>query len=78
MTTFDGTRYNYQGLCWHTLFKDCQPTPSFEVTVELEPRDSDMVLLKTRVVSFNITVGSEYAIINGLDVVTVSNFLKQI
>ncbi|XP_077869222.1 BMP-binding endothelial regulator protein-like isoform X2 [Saccoglossus kowalevskii] len=72
MTTFDGRKYSFQGLCWYTLFKDCSSTnPDFEVTTMFEPReDSSFEHVKTRTVSINITVGNEYAIVNGLDVVT--------
>ena len=74
MTTFDGHRYKYQGVCWHTLFKDCSvPKSGFEVTAKFEPReDSSMDEVRTRTVSINVTVGEEYVIVNGLDVVTVS------
>ena len=73
MTTFDGRRYGFQGICWYTLFKDCSTSkPAFEVTVEFEPRDDSTIeQVKTRTVSFNVTVGNEYAIVNGHNIVMV-------
>nr|XP_002740854.1 PREDICTED: IgGFc-binding protein-like [Saccoglossus kowalevskii] len=70
--TFDGRRYSYQGLCWHTLFKDCtNPSPAFEVRAKFEtPNGSLSDRLRTRTVSINITVGDEYAIVDRLHVVT--------
>ncbi|XP_002738811.1 BMP-binding endothelial regulator protein-like, partial [Saccoglossus kowalevskii] len=71
MTTFDGRPFSFQGICWHTLFKDCSTNPAFEVTAEFEPReDSTLEHVRTRTVSVNVTVGGDFAIINGLDVVT--------
>ena len=72
-TTFDGHEYAYQGEGWHTMFKDCSEHPAFEVTTKFEPRDDSTAdHIRTRTVAFNVTVGSQYAIVNGLDVVTVS------
>ncbi|XP_006811412.1 BMP-binding endothelial regulator protein-like [Saccoglossus kowalevskii] len=72
LTTFDGRPFSFQGICWHTLFKDCSSSnPAFEVTTEFEPReDSTFEHVRSRTVSVNVTVGSDFAIINGLDVVT--------
>ncbi|XP_006817214.1 BMP-binding endothelial regulator protein-like [Saccoglossus kowalevskii] len=71
LTTFDGRPFSFQGICWHTLFKDCSTNPAFEVTAEFEPReDSTLEHVRTRTVSVNVTVGDDFAIINGLDVVT--------
>nr|XP_002733534.1 PREDICTED: IgGFc-binding protein-like [Saccoglossus kowalevskii] len=71
MTTFDGHAYTFQGTCWYTMFKDCSPNPGFEVTTKFEPReDSTPEQVRTRIVSFNVTVGDQYAIVDGLDIVT--------
>ncbi|XP_006824160.1 BMP-binding endothelial regulator protein-like [Saccoglossus kowalevskii] len=68
MKTFDGRRYSYQGLCWHTLFKDCSENDAaFEVTAKFEPT---VDRTKTRTVSVNVTVGNEYAIVDQLNVIT--------
>ena len=72
-TTFDGRAYAYQGEGWHTMFKDCSDIPAFEVDAKFDPRDdSTAEHIKTRTVAFNVTVGDQYASVNGLDVVTVS------
>ncbi|XP_006816821.1 protein SpAN-like [Saccoglossus kowalevskii] len=72
MKTFDGRPYTFQGVCWYTLFKDCfYHKPDFEVAVKFEPRgDSTTDHFRTRAVAFNVSVGMEYANVNGLDVIT--------
>ncbi|XP_006816822.1 protein SpAN-like [Saccoglossus kowalevskii] len=72
MKTFDGRPYTFQGVCWYTLFKDCfSHKPDFEITVKFEPRgDSTTDHFRTRAVAFNVSVGMEYANVNGLDVIT--------
>nr|XP_002734998.1 PREDICTED: IgGFc-binding protein-like [Saccoglossus kowalevskii] len=69
MTTFDGRRFSWQGVCWYTFFKACTTHPEFEVTAKFEPR-VDTEQFKTRTVSFNVTVGNQYAIVNRRNVVT--------
>ncbi|XP_077863190.1 BMP-binding endothelial regulator protein-like [Saccoglossus kowalevskii] len=75
MTTFDGRRYNFQGLCWYVLAKDCSSaTPDFEITAKFEVKeDSTTDEVKTRTAAFNVTVGNEYANIDRLDVFTGRN-----
>ncbi|XP_077869177.1 BMP-binding endothelial regulator protein-like isoform X2 [Saccoglossus kowalevskii] len=68
MTTFDGRRYSFQGQCWYTFFKDCSAHPDFEVISKFGPRDD--IKNKTRTVSFKVTVGDQYVIVNGRDVAT--------
>jgi hypothetical protein len=64
----DGRPYSYQGLCWHTLVKDCSGIePEFEITVNFEPRLGDD---RTRVVAANITVGGEHVTADRNGVVT--------
>ncbi|XP_006823707.1 BMP-binding endothelial regulator protein-like [Saccoglossus kowalevskii] len=71
MRTFDERAYTFQGTSWYILFKDCTDNPRFEVTTKFEPReDSTPDRVRTRTISFNVTVGNHYAIVNGLDVTT--------
>ncbi|XP_006816613.1 von Willebrand factor-like [Saccoglossus kowalevskii] len=71
MRTFDGRAYTFQGICWYTLFKDCTDKSRFDVTIMFEPReDSTPDQVRTRTIAFNVTVGNQYAIVNGLDVTT--------
>ncbi|XP_077865806.1 uncharacterized protein LOC102803968 [Saccoglossus kowalevskii] len=71
MRTFDGRAYTFQGIGWYYLFKDCTENPRFEVTTKFERReDSTPDQIKTRTIAINITVGNQYAIIDGLDVTT--------
>nr|XP_006823023.1 PREDICTED: zonadhesin-like isoform X1 [Saccoglossus kowalevskii]XP_006823024.1 PREDICTED: zonadhesin-like isoform X2 [Saccoglossus kowalevskii] len=71
MRTFDERTYNFQGIGWYYLFKDCNDNPRFEVTTKFEPReDSTPDQIKTRTIAVNVTVGNQYAIINGRDVTT--------
>ncbi|XP_077861872.1 von Willebrand factor-like isoform X1 [Saccoglossus kowalevskii] len=71
MRTFDGRPYTFQGEGWYYLFKDCTENPHFEVTTKFEPReDSTPDNVKTRTIAINVTVGNQYAIIDGLDVTT--------
>ncbi|XP_077869721.1 alpha-tectorin-like isoform X1 [Saccoglossus kowalevskii] len=71
MRTFDERTYNFQGIGWYHLFKDCSENPTFEVTTKFEPReDSTPDNIKTRTIAINVTVGNQYAIIDGRDVTT--------
>ncbi|XP_006823026.1 alpha-tectorin-like isoform X2 [Saccoglossus kowalevskii] len=71
MRTFDERTYNFQGIGWYYLFKDCTDNPRFEVTTKFEPReDSKPDQIKTRTIAINVTVGNQYAIIDGRDVTT--------
>nr|XP_006817176.1 PREDICTED: IgGFc-binding protein-like isoform X2 [Saccoglossus kowalevskii] len=71
MRTFDGRSYNFQGIGWYSLFKDCSDNPHFEVTTKFKPRDdSTPDQIKTKTVAIKVTVGNQYAIIDGLDVTT--------
>ncbi|XP_002735420.1 uncharacterized protein LOC100367877 [Saccoglossus kowalevskii] len=69
--TFDSRAYTFQGTGWYILFKDCTNKPRFEVTAKFEPReDSTPDQVRTKIIAFNVTVGNQYAIVNGLDVTT--------
>nr|XP_006824159.1 PREDICTED: IgGFc-binding protein-like [Saccoglossus kowalevskii] len=72
LRTFDGRRYSYQGLCWHTLFKDCSKSkPAFEISAKFEaPKYSTTDEFRTRTVAINVTLGNEYAVVDGLNVMT--------
>ncbi|XP_077865807.1 von Willebrand factor-like [Saccoglossus kowalevskii] len=73
MRTFDGRAYTFQGTCWYYLFRDCTDNPRFEVTSKFEPREDSTPWrdqVRTRTIAFNVTVGNQYAIIDGLDVTT--------
>nr|XP_006824949.1 PREDICTED: von Willebrand factor-like [Saccoglossus kowalevskii] len=71
MRTFDGHAYTFQGIGWYYLFKDCSDNTHFEVTTKFEPReDSTPDQIKTRTVAINVTVGNQYAILDGRDVTT--------
>ncbi|XP_006814537.2 zonadhesin-like [Saccoglossus kowalevskii] len=71
MRTFDSRAYTFQGTGWYILLKDCSNKPRFEVTTKFEPRkDSTPDQVRTITTTFNITVGNQYAIVNGLDVTT--------
>uniref|UniRef100_A0ABM0MB26 Zonadhesin-like n=1 Tax=Saccoglossus kowalevskii TaxID=10224 RepID=A0ABM0MB26_SACKO len=71
MRTFDGRAYTFQGTCWYHLFRYYTDIPCFEVTTMFESReDSTPDQVRTRITAFNVTVGNQYAIVNGLDVTT--------
>ncbi|XP_070567296.1 BMP-binding endothelial regulator protein-like [Ptychodera flava] len=55
LTTFDGRHFGYQGLCWHTLVKDCRNVnPRFEVTGKFEPREMEGPELRSRTTQVNV------------------------
>ncbi|XP_070568477.1 BMP-binding endothelial regulator protein-like isoform X2 [Ptychodera flava] len=60
ITTFDGRRYTYQGLCWHTLVKDCSGnTPRFEVLGKFEPRDPIDREVRSRTTDLTVIIGGQ-------------------
>ncbi|XP_070568462.1 BMP-binding endothelial regulator protein-like [Ptychodera flava] len=60
ITTFDGRRYTYQGLCWHTLVKDCSGnTPRFEVLGKFEPRDPLDREVRSRTTDLTVIIGGQ-------------------
>ncbi|XP_070568455.1 uncharacterized protein [Ptychodera flava] len=58
--TFDGRRYTYQGLCWHTIVKDCSgKPPRFEVLGKFEPRDPLDREIRSRTTDVTVIVGGQ-------------------
>ncbi|XP_070568478.1 BMP-binding endothelial regulator protein-like isoform X3 [Ptychodera flava] len=58
--TFDGRRYTYNGLCWHTLVVDCtDEAPRFEILGKFEPRDPIDREVRTRTTDVTVIIGGQ-------------------
>ncbi|XP_006814319.1 uncharacterized protein LOC102804404 [Saccoglossus kowalevskii] len=61
-TTFDGVKYNFQGLCTYILTQDCTSTmnPSFRITADFRGKYSELRAKPlTRIETVNIYVGGK-------------------